>query len=219
MSIIIIKEDITDNLEIIKEGKNGVVKNHYIEGVFLQADVKNRNGRYYPLEVTEKAVQRYNEEYIKTGRSLGELGHPSDGGGINLHLASHKIESLEKNGKNFIGKAKLLDTPMGKIAKTLIDEGVRLGVSLRGYGSVQEKNGMNVVGPNFTLSTVDIVADPSAPDAFVQGIMENTEKYFKEGILLEQDYSYIQHIFKAEKVDEDKMLKLFENIMSNISKK
>jgi len=205
-------EDVFSELTILQENKT---KNLYIEGIFLQADVKNRNGRMYPLSVTERAVGRYNQDYIQTGRSLGELGHPPEGA-INLHLASHKIESLKQDGKNFIGKAKLLDTPMGKIAKELIKEGVRLGVSLRGYGSLSEIDGANVVGNDFVLTTVDIVADPSAPEAFVTGVMENTQKYLDQGLLLESDYSYIQTILKNNKMNEDKMIRLFESMLNKI---
>ena len=154
-----------------KEGK----KNYFIEGVFLQAELKNRNNRMYPLKTLTKEVAKYDENYIQKGRALGELGHP-DGPSINLDRVSHKILSLREDGNNFIGRAKLLDTPMGKVAKSLLDEGVKLGVSSRGMGSIRKEDNCNVVMDDFMLATAaDIVADPSAPDAFVNGIMEGKE--------------------------------------------
>jgi hypothetical protein len=172
---------------------NGSKKNHFIEGIFLQSDIKNRNGRVYPLNVLEKEVQRYTEQYISKDRALGELGHP-EGPTVNLDRVSHKIVSLQKEGTNFIGKAKLLDTPMGKIAKSLIDEGVKLGVSSRGVGSLQERSGVNYVRDDFMLATAaDIVADPSAPDAFVSGIMEGKEWVWSNGILREAQVASIKH--------------------------
>ena len=216
----IITEDITDDIQVIKEGvdANGVAQNCFIEGIFLQCDVKNRNGRIYPFGSTANAVSLYEQNFINTGRSLGELGHP-DSGAINLHLASHIIQSLRAEGKNFIGRAKIIDTPMGRIAKTLISEGVKLGVSLRGYGSVTEKNGAKWVGNDFTLSTVDIVADPSAPDAFVTGIMENSQVYYNQGVLLEEHYDYLQKSVKnmtKKQMTEGDLLKLFEGFIGNL---
>ena len=164
-----------------KEGK----KNYFIEGVFLQAELKNRNNRMYPLKTLTKEVAKYDENYIQKGRALGELGHP-DGPSINLDRVSHKILSLREDGNNFIGKAKLLDTPMGKVAKSLLDEGVSLGVSSRGMGSIRKEDNCNVVMDDFMLATAaDIVADPSAPDAFVDGIMEGKEWVWDNGILKE----------------------------------
>jgi len=170
----LIREEI-ETVEFITEERNGK-KSLYIEGVFLQGNIKNRNGRMYPMETLAKEVQRYNESNVVTGRALGELGHP-DGPTVNLDRVSHKITSLRESGSNFIGKAKILDTPMGQIAKSLIGEGVKLGVSSRGIGSLKPtKEGFNVVGDDFMLATAaDIVADPSAPDAFVEGIMEGKE--------------------------------------------
>ena len=170
----LIREEI-ETVEFVTEEKNGK-KSLYIEGVFLQGNIKNRNGRMYPMETLAKEVQRYNESNVVTGRALGELGHP-DGPTVNLDRVSHKITSLKESGSNFIGKAKILDTPMGQIAKSLIGEGVKLGVSSRGIGSLKPtKEGFNVVGDDFMLATAaDIVADPSAPDAFVEGIMEGKE--------------------------------------------
>ena len=170
----LIREEI-ETVEFVTEERNGK-KSLYIEGVFLQGNIKNRNGRMYPMETLEKEVQRYNESNVVTGRALGELGHP-DGPTVNLDRVSHKITSLRESGSNFIGKAKILDSPMGQIAKSLIGEGVKLGVSSRGIGSLKPtKEGFNVVGDDFMLATAaDIVADPSAPDAFVEGIMEGKE--------------------------------------------
>jgi len=185
---------ITEQIEDVKflvEG-NGSEKNHFIEGIFLQSEIKNRNGRVYPMNVLDKEVNRYNEQYISKNRALGELGHP-EGPTVNLDRASHKIISLVKEGTNYIGKAKLLDTPMGRIAKTLIDEGVTLGVSSRGVGSLSEKSGASYVRDDFMLATAaDIVADPSAPDAFVEGIMEGKEWVWNNGILTERHINSIK---------------------------
>ena len=181
----LITEEIS-NVQIITEGK-GANKKLYIEGVFLQGDIKNRNGRMYPMETLSREVQRYNETFVQKGRALGELGHP-DGPTVNLDRVSHKITSLVREGSNFKGKAQILNTPMGKIASSLLDEGVMLGVSSRGVGSLKMTNeGHKVVGEDFMLATAaDIVADPSAPDAFVQGIMEGKEWVWEGGILREQ---------------------------------
>ena len=167
----LIREEI-ESVEFLVEQKNGK-KSMYIEGVFLQGNIKNRNGRMYPMETLRREVSRYNENHIQSGRALGELGHP-EGPTVNLDRVSHKIVSLKESGSNFIGKAKIMNTPMGNIAKNLIDEGVKLGVSSRGVGSLQQtKEGFAVVGEDFMLATAaDIVAHPSAPDAFVEGIME-----------------------------------------------
>ena len=173
----LIREEI-ETVDFIVEETNGK-KSMYIEGVFLQGNLRNRNGRMYPMETLRREVQRYTENHITAGRALGELGHP-DGPTVNLDRVSHKIVSLKENGNNFIGKAKILSTPMGKIAEALINEGVKLGVSSRGIGSLKStREGVNVVGDDFMLSTAaDIVADPSAPDAFVEGIMEGKEWVF-----------------------------------------
>ena len=177
----LIAEHIQD-VEYIIEQKSGSMK---IKGIFMQAEQKNRNGRVYPFPVLEKEVKRYNEEFIKEGRAFGELGHP-DGPVVNLDRVSHMITRLEPNGKNFIGEAKLLSTPMGEIAKALIRDGGKLGVSSRGMGSLESKNGVNYVKDDFYLATAaDIVADPSAPQAFVEGIMENREWIWDNGILKE----------------------------------
>ena len=181
----LITEEISQ-VKIITEGK-GSNKTLHIEGVFLQGGIKNRNGRMYPVETLSREVNRYCETFVNKGRALGELGHP-DGPTVNLDRVSHKIVSLKQEGNNFVGKAKLLETPMGKIAKSLLGEGVMLGVSSRGVGSLKEdRNGCKVVGEDFQLATAaDIVADPSAPDAFVNGIMEGREWVWEGGILREQ---------------------------------
>jgi hypothetical protein len=211
---------ITENIEDIKilsEDKNGK-KNLYIEGVFLQSETKNRNGRIYPFNILNKEVERYNEEYVKAGRALGELGHP-DGPSVNLDRVSHKIVELRAEGTNFYGKARILDTPMGKIAKSLIDEGVKLGVSSRGMGSLEEKNGAKYVRDDFMLATAaDIVADPSAPDAFVQGIMEGKEWVWDNGLLKEYQISkYKKYISESNKKNiEERKIKAFYSFMSNL---
>ena len=180
----LITETIED-IKVITEEKGGK-KNLYIEGVFLQAELKNRNGRMYPMDTLQREVGAYNENYVAKGRALGELGHP-DSPTINLDRVSHKIISLRSEGTNFIGKAQILETPMGKIAKSLLESGVTLGVSSRGIGSIEEKNGVNIVKDDFMLSTAaDIVADPSAPDAFVQGVMEGKEWIWNNGLLKEK---------------------------------
>ena len=171
-----------ENIQVLEEEKNGK-KLLYIEGVFLQSELKNRNGRMYPFETLNREVGRYNEEYVKSKRALGELGHP-DGPTINLDRVSHRITELRTEGNNFIGKAQILDTPMGKIAKSLLGEGVQLGVSSRGMGSIDRMEDISVVKDDFMLTTAaDIVADPSAPDAFVNGIMEGKEWVWQNGIL------------------------------------
>ena len=180
-----------EEVQFLTEDNNGK-KNHYIQGVFLQSEIKNRNGRVYPLDILEREVNRYTTENISKNRALGELGHP-EGPTVNLDRASHKIESLVREGNNYIGKAKILDTPMGQIAKSLLDEGVSLGVSSRGVGSLREMGGANYVRDDYQLATAaDIVADPSAPDAFVEGIMEGKEWVWDNGLLKEQEISSIK---------------------------
>jgi len=179
----LIAEHIQD-VEYIIEDKSGS-KSMKIRGIFMQSEQKNRNGRVYPFNVLEKEVKRYNEEFIKQGRAFGELGHP-DGPTVNLDRVSHMITRLEPDGKNFIGEAKLLSTPMGEIAKALINDGGKLGVSSRGMGSLESRNGVNYVKDDFYLATAaDIVADPSAPQAFVEGIMEGKEWIWDNGLLKE----------------------------------
>ena len=214
----LIREEI-ESVEFLVEQKNGK-KSMYIEGVFLQADMKNRNGRIYPMETLRREVGRYSENHITSGRALGELGHP-EGPTVNLDRVSHKIVSLRESGSNFIGKAKILGTPMGKIASSLIEEGVKLGVSSRGVGSLQQtKEGYSVVGEDFMLATAaDIVADPSAPDAFVSGIMEGKEWIWDGGILrekyAEKTYKQINTLVDQKKLDEQK-LNLFNDFLSNL---
>ena len=214
----LITEEIS-NVKFITEGK-GSKKKMYIEGVFLQGDLKNRNGRMYPVQTLAKEVNRYNEAFVAKGRALGELGHP-DGPTVNLDRVSHKITSLRQEGNNFVGKAQILNTPMGKIASSLLDEGVTLGVSSRGVGSLRESsNGCKVVGEDFMLATAaDIVADPSAPDAFVSGIMEGKEWVWEGGILREQLASQTKkHIntLVDQKVLEEHKLNLFNEFLSNL---
>ena len=206
-----------EEVQILTEEKNGK-KLLYIEGVFLQSELKNRNGRMYPFEVLNREVERYNEEYVKSKRALGELGHP-DGPTINLDRVSHRITSRRAEGNNFIGKAQILDTPMGNIAKNLLGEGVQLGVSSRGMGSIQKKEDCNVVADDFMLTTAaDIVADPSAPDAFVNGIMEGKEWVWNNGILQEREVAkYQRYMDGASRRDmEERTLKVFEHFLSNL---
>ena len=213
----LITEEVSD-IKFITEGK-GANKKMYIEGVFLQGEIKNRNGRVYPMDTLSREVGRYNESFVLKGRALGELGHP-DGPTVNLDRVSHKITSLVREGNNFKGKAQLLDTPMGKIAKSLIGEGVTLGVSSRGVGSLRESQGCKVVGEDFQLATAaDIVADPSAPDAFVSGIMEGKEWVWDGGILREQLAEKTQKRINTlvdQKVLEEHKLGLFQDFLSNL---
>tara|TARA_B100000287_G_scaffold388056_1_gene397056 strand:- start:374 stop:1099 length:726 start_codon:yes stop_codon:yes gene_type:complete len=239
----LIREEI-ETAKVLVEEKDGK-KHMFIEGIFLQGNLKNRNGRFYPTEVLEKEVGRYNESYVSKGRALGELGHP-DGPTVNLDRVSHKIIDLHKEGNNFVGKAKLLETPMGVIAKNLLDEGVSLGVSSRGMGSLRDTNeGYKVVGEDFMLATAaDIVADPSAPDAFVNGIMEGVDWVWEAGLLKAREAKLVvaestpepvavkepeevveQAIEKAKEsinktVDplelEEKKLEIFQNFLSNL---
>lgn len=206
-----------ENVKILTEERDGK-KLLYIEGVFLQSELKNRNGRMYPFDVLNNEVERYNEEYVKSKRALGELGHP-DGPTINLDRVSHRITSLRAEGNNFIGKAQILDTPMGQIAKSLLGEGVQLGVSSRGMGSIEKREDTSVVRDDFMLTTAaDIVADPSAPDAFVNGIMEGKEWVWDNGLLKEKTVSkYQRYISESSKKDlEARTLQVFEHFLSNL---
>ena len=215
----LIREEI-ESVEFITERLKNGKQNLYIEGIFLQGNIKNRNGRMYPIETLRKEVSRYNENHVQSGRALGELGHP-DTPTVNLDRVSHKIVSLKESGANFIGKAKILGTPMGKIASSLIDEGVKLGVSSRGIGSLKPtREGVNIVGDDFMLATAaDIVADPSAPDAFVEGIMEGKDWVWDGGILREKfahnTYKTINTLVDQKALDEKK-LSLFNDFLSNI---
>ena len=214
----LIREEI-ESVEFLVENRNGK-KSMYIEGVFLQGNIKNRNGRMYPMETLQREVARYNESNITSGRALGELGHP-DGPTVNLDRVSHKIVSLKESGSNFIGRAKILDTPMGSIASSLIKEGVKLGVSSRGIGSLKPtKEGFNVVGDDFMLATAaDIVADPSAPDAFVEGIMEGKEWIWEGNSFREQraaeTKNKIESLVTQKRLEEHK-LSLFNEFINSL---
>ena len=205
-----------DNIEFITEDDSEGKKNYKIRGVFMEADVKNRNNRMYPMAVLEKEVKRYNKEYVQQKRAFGELGHP-DGPTVNLERVSHMITKLYPDGKQFVGEAKVMDTPYGKIVKNLIDEGAKLGVSSRGMGSLEPQRDMHVVKDDFYLATAaDIVADPSAPNAFVEGIMEGKEWIWDNGIVKEVDIAqYRAELRKESKRLEEKKIKLFNEFMSN----
>ena len=211
--------ELVEDVQYIVEEKDGK-KSLYIEGVFLQSNLKNRNGRVYPKEIMQKEIARYTKESIDTKRSMGELGHP-DGPTVNLDRVSHMITSLREDGDNWIGKAKILDTPMGNIARNLIEEGAQLGVSSRGLGSLKEKNGINEVQDDFMLSTAaDIVSDPSAPDAFVRGIMENKEWVIVNGVWQEREIDMAKAIISkasSRELDEAK-LHVFGSFMDRLSK-
>ena len=213
----LIREEIETAKVTITEGKNGK-KSHFIEGVFLQGEIKNRNGRMYPISTLQREAKAYNTKYIEKGRALGELGHP-DGPTINLDRVSHLITSLKQEGNNYVGKARLLDTPMGNIAKNLIDEGVKLGVSSRGLGTIREKDGIKVVMDDFMLATAaDIVADPSAPDAFVNGIMEGKEWIYNNGSVQEQTVEQIKKRIDNAALNQMEQVKLsaFNQFMQSL---
>lgn len=210
-----IREDLT---QLVTESKKTGEKHYFIEGVFLQAELKNRNGRIYPSETMAKEVDRYTKTYVNENRAFGELGHPQ-GPSINLDRVSHLITELRQDGNNYIGKAKIMDTPYGNIVKNLIKEGARLGVSSRGMGSMKKKGGINVVQDDFYLATAaDIVADPSAPDAFVNGIMEGKEWVWDNGIFKEADIAEAkQEIIKTRSPElEEKMIKVFDKFINNL---
>lgn len=214
-------KEVTEEIKYISElNEETGKKSHFIEGVFLQSNLKNRNGRIYPKEVMQKEVARYTAEAIDKKRAYGELGHP-DGPTVNLDRVSHMIVGLKEDGDNYIGRAKILDTPMGRIVKELIDEGASLGVSSRGLGSLKEKDGANEVQEDFMLATAaDIVADPSAPDAYVQGIMENKEWTFVNGIWQEKELDEAKDLITAASTEELEAtkLKVFENFLTKLSK-
>ena len=212
--------EITEDLQYITEVADEETgqKNYYIEGVFMQSEVKNRNGRIYPKSILEKEVGRYNKEYVKQSRAMGELNHPQ-GPTVNLDRVSHIIKDLQVEGSDVVGRAKIMDTPMGKIAKNLIDEGAKLGVSSRGMGSLKtNKEGVNEVQKDFMLSAVDIVADPSAPNAFVNGIMEGAEWIWNNGMWsqkdLEQSVQIIEEVSRDDR--EETTLNLFENLIRKL---
>ena len=213
----LISEEI-ESVDILTEEKDGK-KTLYIQGPFLQAEIVNRNKRCYPLSTMMNEVKRYNEAFVSKGRALGELGHP-DGPQINLDRVSHKIVSLTQEGNNFVGKAQILSTPMGKIAESLLDSGVKLGVSSRGMGSIVNKEGVSYVGEDFMLATAaDIVADPSAPDAFVDGVMEGKEWVWEGSVLREKNVTAIKStvntLVDQKKLEEHK-LALFQKFISNL---
>jgi hypothetical protein len=226
----LIAEVFNEDCEILTEANENGKKSHYIHGIFMQGDIKNRNGRIYPSPILEKEMSRYEENFIKTKRALGELGHPN-GPQINGDRVSHLITEMKRDGSNFVGKAKILGTPMGEIVKTFIDEGVKIGVSTRGLGSVKpRKDGIMEVQDDFHLATVDIVTDPSGPNCFVNGIMENTEYYYDitHGIWRAQEYiqetvaelksEYVKPINKVTKykIDESKAARVFENFLKTL---
>lgn len=210
--------DINEEIQVLTEENEPGKKNYFIEGIFLMCDQKNRNGRVYTYEMMNKKVGDYNNSFVKQKRAFGELGHP-EGPTINLERVSHMITDLYADKKNFIGRAKIMDTPYGKIVKNLIDEGAKLGVSSRGVGSLEEKNGVNYVKDDYQLATAaDIVADPSAPEAFVRGIMEGKEWVYESGRLVEKDIEQIKKSIKmasSRKLDEAKM-KAFEKFLRNL---
>ena len=199
-----------EDVEYICEEKESGKKNYKIRGIFMQADVKNRNGRVYPMEILQKEVAKYNKNFIQEKRAFGELGHP-DGPTVNLERVSHMITSLTPDGKNFIGEAKIMSTPMGEIVKNLMNEGAKLGVSSRGMGSLDQKNGANYVRDDFYLATAaDIVADPSAPNAFVEGIMEGKEWVWNNGALIEAELVEIRQKFDVKKRQRDAKVEALE---------
>lgn len=214
-------KEVTEEIRYISElNEETGKKSHFIEGVFLQSNLKNRNGRMYPKDVMQKEVARYTAEAIDKKRAYGELGHP-EGPTVNLDRVSHMIVGLKEDGDNYIGRAKILDTPMGRIVKELIDEGASLGVSSRGLGSLKERDGVNEVQEDFMLATAaDIVADPSAPDAYVQGIMENKEWTIVNGIWQEKELEEAKNLIHAASSEELEAAKLqvFENFLTKLSK-
>ena len=207
-----------ENVKFLKEEDDNGKKNYKIKGVFMQGGIKNRNGRVYPVEVLQKEIERYNEKFVDENRAYGELGHP-EGPTVNLDRVSHMVTSLKQDGKDFIGEAKIMDTPMGKIVKNIMDEGGKLGVSSRGMGSLEQKNGANYVKPDFMLAAAaDIVADPSAPNAFVQGIMEGKEWIWDNGVVKEATIAKIKESIKrspASNLDNNK-LKAFNSFLSKL---
>jgi hypothetical protein len=209
--------ELTEDVKYIKENVGNGDKNYFIEGVFMQSDMKNRNGRIYQQPTLAKETNRYITEYVKKGRAMGELNHPT-GPTVNLDRVSHIVKELYEDGKNIYGKAKVLDTPMGRIVKNLIDEGAQLGVSTRGMGSLKSKNGYQEVQEDFMLAAIDIVADPSAPNAFVNGIMEGREWIMENGIWSERQIQNAQRIIKnsSSKNLEKNMVKIFKDFFNKI---
>jgi hypothetical protein len=209
--------EVNEEIEILTEDKNGQ-KQYFIEGTFLQGDIKNRNGRVYEFKMLKDKVEQYRKEFVQQKRAFGELGHP-EGPTINLERVSHMIMELAPDGKNFYGKAKIMDTPYGKIVKNLMDEGAKLGVSSRGVGSLEEKNGANYVKDDFRLSTAaDIVADPSAPDAFVRGVMEGREWVYENGLLVAREIDEIKESIRkaSSRKLEEQMVKAFQKFINRL---
>ena len=210
MNTVKLFSEAVEEVQYLTEAKEGGGKNYKIKGIFLQADIKNRNGRVYPMEILEKEVSRYNKKFINENRAYGELGHP-EGPTVNLERVSHMVTELYPDGKNFIGEAKIMETPMGKIVKSLMDEGGKLGVSSRGMGSLNQKNGVNYVRDDFYLATAaDIVADPSAPNAFVEGIMEGKEWVWNNGALIEAELVELRRKFDVKKRQRDAKFEALE---------
>ena len=210
MNTVKLFSEAVEEVEYITEAKEGGGKNYKIKGIFLQADIKNRNGRVYPMEVLEKEVSRYNKKFINENRAYGELGHP-EGPTVNLERVSHMVTELYPDGKNFIGEAKIMGTPMGEIVKNIMNEGGKLGVSSRGMGSLNQKNGANYVRDDFYLATAaDIVADPSAPNAFVEGIMEGKEWVWNNGALMEAELVELKRKFDVKKRNRDTKVEALE---------
>lgn len=216
--------EVYDEASVLTEASEDGKKGYFIEGIFMQGDVKNRNGRIYPSTILENEMKRYNDQFIKTKRALGELGHPN-GPQINGDRVSHLITEMKRDGSNFVGKAKILSTPMGEIVKTFIDEGVKVGVSTRGLGSVKPtKEGIMEVQDDFHLATVDIVTDPSGPNCFVNGIMENTEYYYDIASgnwrVMEQLEETVKELKKEvttrNPIGEAKALRIFENFIASL---
>ena len=207
--------DLSECVQYLTEG-TGESKSHYITGIFAQADTKNRNGRVYPVKVLDREVNRYVTEMVKTKRALGELNHPNSPT-VNPERACHIITELKRDGTNFIGKAKILDTPVGRIVKTLLDEGVSIGVSTRGLGSLKERNGYNEVQDDFRMTAIDTVADPSAPDAFVTGIMESKEWVYVDGVFMEKEIDATKSFVKESHDVEAAKLLAFENFIRKIA--
>lgn len=212
----LITETTQSDIQVLTEDKNGQ-KTYYIKGVFMESDTKNRNGRVYPGSIMEKEIGRYNTDYVKQNRAMGELGHP-EGPTVNLERVSHIIKNLSVDGKQIIGEAKIMDTPYGKIVKNLIDEGAKLGVSSRGMGSLKEQDGVNVVQEDFMLAAVDVVADPSAPNAFVNGIMEGKEWIWDNGVLkpvVIENYKKVIKNTPSRKLEEQ-AIRLFKDFISKL---
>ena len=214
----LITEYVEQELEVIAEAKKDGSKNYFIEGVFMQSNQKNKNGRVYEKKTLEKAIEKYVNEQVKTGRAVGELNHP-EGPTVNLDKVSHKINELRWQGSDVVGKASILKTPMGQIVEGLLEGGVKLGVSSRGMGSLVQKNGAQYVGDDFMLSTVDIVQDPSAPSAFVNGVMEGVEWVWDNGVLSPQDIELIETEIKSTKSRHlpEVEIRAFKNFLSNIN--